>query len=701
MSQHSATASSFTATCPGCGQKLRFALSADMPARLRIQCSLCKMVFAVRRPGPGGGWGEPALDERGDASDAHGHAGAAGRCLNAPTSPASQAASAFPPRRDSTVFAAGTVIAGRYRVVAVHRPRRHGRGLRGGGPRAARARRPEDRAPRGGRRHAGRRALRSARSSSPARSRTRTSAASSTSPHHRPEEGGAGVDLPDHGAARRRDAGRAARARRSAAARRGAAHRPPDRRRAARRAPGRASCTATSSRATSCWCAGAADSGTGRPARRGHRLRPRPPRERERGQQGLALDRAPESSARPPTWPPSRSRARSHAGGRHLRLRHRPLRDAHRHGPVPRRQRPVDRRQAAPAGALLAAGPCPGPRSALGDGDPALPGPRAGGALCHRSGCGRSLFPDLRPGSSSGIAAIRRLSQSAPSQPRPPLRKRRGAQAALLAALALASLAVGWLRYSQWRERKMAPEQRLALLTDDHAPPAVAVLGFKNLSGAPGTEWLSGGLAEMLSTELGAGGKLRLIAGENVARTKLELGLADTDSSGAGHPGPAARAARHRCRGARLLHDHRRPGGTPDPPRRPPAGRGAGRDHRHRRRDGHRGAALRPRGPRRESCAVSWKCGEAGEPGEVRAALPASPAAARLYSEGLNKLRLFDPDRRPRPPRPGRGDRSQQRSRPTPASPPPGRPWATTARRAQRRRRRTTSRPTSRRKIGW
>src|SRR6185295_8643938 len=48
--------------------------------------------------------------------------------------------------------------------------------------------------------------------------------------------------------------------------------------------------------------------------------------------------------------------------------------------------------------------------------------------------------------------------------------------------------------------------------------------------GTPGTEWLSSGLAEMLSTELGAGGRLRLIAGENVARTRLALGIGDVDS---------------------------------------------------------------------------------------------------------------------------------------------------------------------------
>ena len=42
MSQPTAAPSSFTAPCPGCGQKLRFALAPDMPGRLRIQCFACK-----------------------------------------------------------------------------------------------------------------------------------------------------------------------------------------------------------------------------------------------------------------------------------------------------------------------------------------------------------------------------------------------------------------------------------------------------------------------------------------------------------------------------------------------------------------------------------------------------------------------------------------------------------------------------------
>src|ERR1700733_11615220 len=63
--------------------------------------------------------------------------------------------------------------------------------------------------------------------------------------------------------------------------------------------------------------------------------------------------------------------------------------------------------------------------------------------------------------------------------------------------------------------------------------PAVAVLGFKNLSGRPDEAWLSTALAEMLTTEVGAGEKLRTIPGENIARMKMNLSLSDTESYGA------------------------------------------------------------------------------------------------------------------------------------------------------------------------
>ena len=59
---------------------------------------------------------------------------------------------------------------------------------------------------------------------------------------------------------------------------------------------------------------------------------------------------------------------------------------------------------------------------------------------------------------------------------------------------------------------------------------SVAVLGFKNLSSGAESAWLSTALTEMLRSELSVGKKLRTISGEEVARTKLDLALPDTDS---------------------------------------------------------------------------------------------------------------------------------------------------------------------------
>lgn len=59
---------------------------------------------------------------------------------------------------------------------------------------------------------------------------------------------------------------------------------------------------------------------------------------------------------------------------------------------------------------------------------------------------------------------------------------------------------------------------------------AVAVLGFRNLSGRPDDNWLSTAFTEMLSTEVAAGSALRLVPGEDVARAKRELPLADEDT---------------------------------------------------------------------------------------------------------------------------------------------------------------------------
>lgn len=65
-----------------------------------------------------------------------------------------------------------------------------------------------------------------------------------------------------------------------------------------------------------------------------------------------------------------------------------------------------------------------------------------------------------------------------------------------------------------------------------HIRRSVAVLGFRNLPGRTEDNWLSSALCEMLNTELAAGGELRMVPGEDVARAKSELPLNDEDSLG-------------------------------------------------------------------------------------------------------------------------------------------------------------------------
>jgi len=63
-----------------------------------------------------------------------------------------------------------------------------------------------------------------------------------------------------------------------------------------------------------------------------------------------------------------------------------------------------------------------------------------------------------------------------------------------------------------------------------HVRRSVAVLGFRNLPGRTEDNWLSSAFSEMLNTELAAGGELRMVSGEDVARAKSELPLREEDS---------------------------------------------------------------------------------------------------------------------------------------------------------------------------
>ena len=122
---------------------------------------------------------------------------------------------------------------------------------------------------------------------------------------------------------------------------------------------------------------------------------------------------------------------------------------------------------------------------------------------------------------------------SLPVIPMPPAPAGRSRQRNLMAALMLmiVLLALTGIAAYRWRTS-------LALRAAAKSNPgpqitprrSVAVLGFRNLPGRPEEDWLSTALSEMLSTELAAGGGLRLVSEEDVSRAKRDLRIGDGDT---------------------------------------------------------------------------------------------------------------------------------------------------------------------------
>ena len=121
--------------------------------------------------------------------------------------------------------------------------------------------------------------------------------------------------------------------------------------------------------------------------------------------------------------------------------------------------------------------------------------------------------------------------------PAGPPQKSHLAIAAIAVAVVVAGLGVG-LNVFGIRDRIFRHKESAATGVSEtpgrlvHGRRSVAVLGLKNVSGQADKAWLSTALAEMLTTELGAGEELRTVAGENVARMKTNLALPDADSYG-------------------------------------------------------------------------------------------------------------------------------------------------------------------------
>jgi tetratricopeptide (TPR) repeat protein len=170
---------------------------------------------------------------------------------------------------------------------------------------------------------------------------------------------------------------------------------------------------------------------------------------------------------------------------------------------------------------------------------------------------------------------------------------------------------------------------------------SVAVLGFKNLSGNPEKAWLSTALSEMMTTELGQGDQLRTIPGESVAQMRISLALADADSYS---PQTLNRIRQNLGSDEVVVGSYL------------PLGNGVLRLDL-RMQDAVAGetlASVSEKGNESEidslvnqaGAELRAKLGVAALSGEqsaaVRTSLPSNPEAARLYSEGLQKLRLFD-----------------------------------------------------------
>ena len=218
--------------------------------------------------------------------------------------------------------------------------------------------------------------------------------------------------------------------------------------------------------------------------------------------------------------------------------------------------------------------------------------------------------------------------------------RRRGWVAAAVLAIAVALIGT-WAALTIDRRGGHA-EPAAAVATT--SARSIAILGFRNLSGRADADWFSTALAEMLTTELTAGDGLRAIAGEQVARMKAELKLMDTDAYA---PDTLARIRANLgadliMQGAFVVLDE------------------AG--HRQVRLDlrvqdtraGGRVASISDSGGETDLSDLVTRIGSrlrtdlgignrsTADGAGLRATLPSSIEAIRLYAQGLERYRLFD-----------------------------------------------------------
>src|SRR5215831_5308122 len=173
---------------------------------------------------------------------------------------------------------------------------------------------------------------------------------------------------------------------------------------------------------------------------------------------------------------------------------------------------------------------------------------------------------------------------------------------------------------------------------------SVAVLGFKNLSGQSEEGWVSTALSDWLTTQLSAGGRLRLIPSEDVARMKIELSPLDIGSLSSE---TLDRVGKNLSTDLVVVGSYAVLGSSADAQVR--------LDLRLQYvRTGNILEAVSETGTEANLFDLVMRAGEtlrsalglqpvsSSEAAEVAVAVPSSHDAARLYSEGLEALRVFN-----------------------------------------------------------
>src|ERR1035438_8181681 len=214
-------------------------------------------------------------------------------------------------------------------------------------------------------------------------------------------------------------------------------------------------------------------------------------------------------------------------------------------------------------------------------------------------------------------------------------------------AALLLVLLVAYAGYRHSRRNQPVPKaqaQPSPLIPSSRTRRSVAVMGFASASENVRDVWLSTAFTEMLATELAAGDELRTVPEEDVPRAKLELSLTDKDSYGSNTLTKIRKdiGCDYVVAGSYLA---------------------VGRtDHGRLRLDarlqdavtGDTVASVAVVGSQADLFDLASRAGEqlrsklgvgsltSTEVEEVKFSLPSNPEAARLYSDGLAKLRLYD-----------------------------------------------------------